>query len=157
MATNNLKLVDSNQIEQLNSAWEKKREELKITRHELQQRVAALRAELEEYCAQLEGVPFDVPCGYGGTPRSLDHHEQKTILQLVEELNPTVTPCSDVDLVLNLKTEAVETGFKIGMLAGVILAGHDAKTIDRFTRGLLFDLSCHRGLIKEAPLPKALL
>jgi hypothetical protein len=28
----------------LNSAWDKKREELKITRHEMRQRVAALRA-----------------------------------------------------------------------------------------------------------------
>ena len=149
MTTNNLRLVDSNQIEQLNSAWGEKREELKISRGELQQRVLALRAELESYREQLEGVPFDVPCGYGGTPRSLDHHEQKPILQLVEEINPTVTPCSDVDLVLDLKTEAAETGFKVGMLAGVILAGNDAKTIDRFTRGLVFDLSCHPGLIKE--------
>ena len=47
MANNNLKIVDHNQSEQL--TWEKKREELKITRHELQQRVLALRAELESY------------------------------------------------------------------------------------------------------------
>ena len=37
----NLKLVDSNEIAQLNSAWEQKREELKITRNELQQRILA--------------------------------------------------------------------------------------------------------------------
>jgi hypothetical protein len=77
--------VDSNQNEQLNSTWVKKREELKITRHELQQRVLALRTELESYRDQLEGVPFDVPCGEMGTPRSLDRNKQKFILQLVED------------------------------------------------------------------------
>jgi len=49
---------------------------------------------------------------------------------------------------LDLKTEAAETGFKIGVLAGAILAGNDATTIDKFARGLVFDLSCHRGMIK---------
>ena len=54
---------------------------------------------------------------------------------------------------LDLKTEAAETGFKIGVLAGMILAGSDAATIDKFTRGLVCDLSYHRGLIKELPKP----
>jgi hypothetical protein len=35
---------------------------------------------------------------------------------------------SNVDVVLDLKTEVAETGFKIGVLAGVILAGNNAKT-----------------------------
>jgi len=34
-------------------------------------------------------------------------------------------------------------------LAGVILAGATKETVDRFERGLAFDLSCQRGLIKE--------
>jgi hypothetical protein len=39
--------------------------------------------------------------------------------------------------------------FKIGVLAGVIFTAHDKETVDKFTRVLVFDLSCHRGLIKE--------
>jgi ribosomal protein L29 len=46
--------VDSNEIAQLNTSWHEKREELKITRNELQQRILALRAELEAYRVQLE-------------------------------------------------------------------------------------------------------
>ena len=41
-------------------------------------------------------------------------------------------------------------------LAGVILADTDAKTIDKFTRSLVFDLSCHRQLIKRAEQPVCL-
>jgi len=80
MTTNNLRLVNTNRFEELNSAWKERREELKITRHELQQRVLALRAELEAYRDQMEGVPFDIPCGEMGTPRSLDRNTQKFIL-----------------------------------------------------------------------------
>ena len=54
----------------------------------------ALRTELESYRDQLEGVPFDVPCGEMDTPRSLDHNKQKFILQLVEDLNPLVPQMS---------------------------------------------------------------
>jgi hypothetical protein len=71
--------------------------------------------------------------------------------EYIQQINPTVTPCSDVDLVLDLKTEAAERGFKIGVLAGAILAGNDARTVDKFARGLVFDLSCHPGLIKKPP------
>lgn len=50
MANNKLRLVvDSDEIEQLNTSWEERREELKISRQELQLRVLALRAELESY------------------------------------------------------------------------------------------------------------
>jgi len=36
---------------------------------------------------------------------------------------------SQADLLFDLKREAAETGFKIGVLAGVILAGSDQETV----------------------------
>jgi len=88
MSNNKLRLVvDSDQTEQLNTSWEERREELKITRAELQQRVMALRAELESYRDQLAGAPFDIPCD-GSGPRSIEYSRQKSIVRLVEDLNP---------------------------------------------------------------------
>jgi len=66
-------------------------------------------------------------------PRSLDHSKQKFILQLVGDLNPLVSGLYDLinqdtggveaDELFDLKLEAAETGFKLGVLAGAILAG----------------------------------
>ena len=44
-----------------------------------------------------------------------------------------------------------DTGFRAGTLFGVIMADSDPKTVDRFTRGLIADLSCYPGLIKGGP------
>jgi hypothetical protein len=74
---------------------------------------------------------------------------------LVENLNPLVDGLSAVlddgtnpDMVFDLKREAAETGFKIGVLAGVILAGDDPEIVAKFARGLAFGLSRNPELIK---------
>ena len=53
--TNNLKVVDSNETEPRKTAWEEKQQDLKITRQKLQQRVAALRMELEAFPGPASG------------------------------------------------------------------------------------------------------
>ena len=47
------------------------------------------------------------------------------------------------DELFDYQLENCETAYRIGVLAGVILAGHDAATIDKFTRGLSWP-----GLVK---------
>jgi hypothetical protein len=122
----------------------------------MQQRVAALRTKLEAYRDQLDAAPFDIL--NDDEPRSLQQKRKFTI-DLVENLNPLVAGLSKsieddepglVDSLFDLKLWAAETGFKIGVLAGVILAGGDTQTITKFARGLAFDISCHPGLIKES-------
>ena len=142
----NLKLVDSDQTQQ-SKTWEEKQQELKITRDELQQRVAALRSELETYREQLDAAPFDILAD--DEPRSLQQ-KRKYLIDLVEALNPRVSALYDLikvetDDLFALKLESATTGFQIGVLAGVILAGATKETVDRFERGLAFDLSCQRG------------
>jgi len=147
----NLKLVDSDQAQQ-SKTWEEKQQELEITRHEMQQRVQALRTELEKYRDQLDAAPFDIL--NDDEPRSLQQKRKFTI-DLVENLNPLVDGLSAVlddgtnpDMVFDLKREAAETGFKIGVLAGVILAGDDPEIVAKFARGLAFDLSRNPEVIK---------
>ena len=82
----NLKLVDSDQAQQ-SKTWEEKQQELEITRHEMQQRVQALRTELEKYRDQLDAAPFDIL--NDDEPLSLQQ-KQKNTIDLVETLNPLI-------------------------------------------------------------------
>src|SRR5438093_10909233 len=70
---------------------EKAEREWRITPREITDRVRHLRAELESYREQMEGVPFDIPSGDCDTPKCLDFGDRKHTLQLVEELNPFVS------------------------------------------------------------------
>lgn len=146
--------------------WQQAEESWKITRREMCQRVRVLRDELEAYGEQLEGVPFDIASGDMCTPNSLDSSSRKYLIELVEELDPRVNGAFEMidDLakkhglhelldfnakLFGLKTSAAHTGFNIGVLAGVILAGCPKEQVDRFERGLSFDLTRdHGGLVK---------
>jgi hypothetical protein len=138
-------------------AWEKAEEALKIRPREIADRVRSLRAELEYYREQMEGVRFDIPSGDAQSPRCLVHGRRKEHAQLVEDLNPFVTGifkmideyakqhgCHEfLDFNAKLYTlnwQAAETGFQIGVLAGSIFAGCTKDEVDRLERGLVFSL-----------------
>ena len=136
--------------------WEQNEENSHITRKELRQRVSALREELESYQRQIEALPFDIPSG--DVPYCLDWSERKYHVTLIESFNPTLDSLfemidkyaeqhgchEDIDFnskLFQLKSEYAATGFRIGVLAGVMLAGCPKDLIDRFERGLEFAFS----------------
>ena len=92
-----------------------------------------LRTELESDRDQMEGAIFDVPCGEMGTPTVARPFKAKIYSPAVGDLNPLVSGLYDLinqdtggveaDELFDLKLEAAETGFKLGVLAGAILAG----------------------------------
>ena len=146
--------------------WNEAEERLKITRQEAGRRVSALRKELESYQAQIESLPFCIASGNMGPPLALDCTDRKYTLQLVEELNPLVNGYVDMidtynqehgtddgfdfqSKLLALETHAAETGFEIGVLAGVIFSGASKHTIDRFERGLAFVLALNDRIVKD--------
>ena len=47
-----------------------------------------------------------------------------------------------------MKSQAAETAFRIGVLAGVIFAGRPKDEVDRFERGLAFELSRNPWICK---------
>ena len=131
--------------------WENAEESWKITAREVRQRVRTLRDELECYRDLLEGAPFGIACGFYDPSPSLDR--RKFVGNLVENLNPLVKGLfnridnyardhgthESVDFnakLFALETETAESGFGIGVLLGVILAGCSKEQIDRFERGL---------------------
>jgi hypothetical protein len=145
--------------------WDETENAARISRFEIKKRVSALREELESYCQQLDGAPFGITSGDMSPPISLDGGERKYTLELVEELNPIIGPLfkmideyaeqhgthEEVDFnskLYALKDEASETGFKIGVLAGVILSGASKEVVDRFERGLIFDMKCNNRVAK---------
>ncbi len=145
--------------------WKKAEEKWRITPREICQRVRVLRDELESYRAQLEGAPFDIPCGDYETPRSLEH-ERKYTVTLVEEFNPIVGKLLEMidsyakehgthefldfqSKLFTLKSQSAETGFQIGVLAGVIFAGCPKEVVDRFERGLMFSVESNAWLVKD--------
>ena len=48
----------------------------------------------------------------------------------------------------DMKSQAAEIGFRIGVLAGVIFAGCSKDQVDRFERGLAFELSRNPWICK---------
>ena len=48
----------------------------------------------------------------------------------------------------DMKSQAAETAFRIGVLAGVIFAGRPKDEVDRFERGLAFELSFNPWICK---------
>jgi hypothetical protein len=165
----NLKLVeadtDREERKRLSDAFEKAENEWRIGASEARDRVRNLRAELERYREQLEGVPFDIADGESGE-ESLDRYERKYPAQLAEEINPLIGGLfRAIDAfaekhgthefldfnakLFELKCQTAETGFQIGVLAGVIFAGSPKEVIDRFERGLGFSLECHREIVRK--------
>lgn len=144
--------------------WEKAEKEWRLSAHQMCQRVLALRHELESYGAQLEGAPFDIPCGDYETPMSLDR-ERKYIVNLVEQFNPIVENILDMidsyaekhgthehldfqSKLFMLKSQSAQSGFQIGVLAGVIFSGAPKEVVDRFERGLMFAVESNPWLVK---------
>src|SRR5205823_3453572 len=122
-----------------------------ITPEEIADRVRNLRAELESFRNQIEAVPFDIPSGEACEPSCLDGFHRKWTHQLVEDLNPSVMGmfemideyarkhgCAEVidfnAKLWSLKDYVAETGFRIGVLAGVMFAGSSKDQVDRFER-----------------------
>jgi hypothetical protein len=145
--------------------WETAEKELRIPAHELKQRVRALRDELERYRAQLEAVPFDIPAGDFSLPKCLDNCDRKYTRDLVDDLDKRVKArfemidafakehgCHEnLDFqakLFELKMDTAETGFKIGILAGVIFAGCSKEQVDRFERGMVFSLTSDNRMVK---------
>lgn len=146
---------------------EKEQKQWRITREEAGRRVAALRAELESNRDQVEAVPFDIPSGEACEPACLDGISRKHTVELVAALNPTIdgffSRCDEVakqcgareviddynSQLFNLKMCTAETGYQIGVLAGVIFSGASKETVDRFERGLLFALCSNRWIVKD--------
>ena len=148
------------------TGWEEAEQKWKITSTEARQRVRVLRDELESYRDQLDGAPFDIASGDMSSPTSLDGGDRKHIVELVEELNPLVEGFFDmidkfaeehgthesVDFnakLFSLKMQTAQTGFEIGVLAGVILAGCSKDQIDKFEHGLAFHLKSNPFVVKD--------
>jgi len=143
---------------------EKEAEAWRITRQEVRARVHALRTELEEYKSQIEGVPFDILAD--AIPRCLDNTRREDLNDLVTGLNPLIgglfKRCDDVARrhgvdaemdynaqLFELEMQLSDTGYYIGILAGVIFAGCSKETIDRFEHGLGFALESKHGVVKD--------
>jgi len=147
--------------------WEEAEKRWRITPHEAGQRIRVLRRELESYQAQIEGVPFGIASGSMFTPLSLDGADRKYTLELVEDFNPLVNGFMEMidayakehgthegfdfqSKLFDLKMQAAETGFEIGVLAGVIFSGASKETVDRFERGMIFNaIQSNRLVVKE--------
>ena len=144
--------------------WENARKRWMLSPLEITKRVRALRAELEFYREQIEGVPFDIACGDFCSPTSLEYERQYTVA-LVEDFNPLVKGyfemidnfakdhgCHELldfnSKLFSLKLHSAETGFQIGLLAGVIFAGCSKEQVDKFERGLAFSLKSNRQVVK---------
>lgn len=142
--------------------WEKAQDSWRITVTEVRQKVAAIREELELEREQLEGVPFDLP--RDEIPQSIDRKRKELIADLIT-VNPLIEGyfrmideyakrhgcCEFLDFnakLFALKCETAETGFKIGVLAGIVFAGCSKDQIDKFERGLTFSLISNAQLVK---------
>jgi hypothetical protein len=165
----NLKLANADteqrqKSRQVGEEWEEAEKRWRLSALEARDRVRNLRSELEHYRDQLEGVPFDI--ANDDLPESLDRCTRKYPAQLVEDINPLVGGLfAAIDAfarehgthefldfnakLFELKLQTAETGFKIGVLAGVIFAGSPKEIIDRFERGLGFSLECHREIVRK--------
>ncbi len=159
-----LRAADQEKKDQVYQQWEKMEKSWRITPEQVRRKVYALRRELEAYQRAFEGAPFDLAGDY--MPGSMDFTPAKFLIELAEELNPVVAKNFEAinDFVegtgiaefldfnsklLNLKSYAADTGFKIGLLAGVIFSGCSDKTIDRFERGLFVALQCDPNVTKR--------
>ena len=133
--------------------WQKVFESWCLHSGEVRGKVAALRTELESYREQLEAVPFDIPSGEVGVPHSLDRTARKYILELLDDFNPLPEKFMNAideyaeengchqhldfqSKLFEMRMYTAETGFQMGILAGVIFAGCSKDTVDKFTRGL---------------------
>jgi len=142
--------------------WKQAEDTWRISKAELRQRVSEMREEFELKRDQFEGVPFE---SHDKIPASLDHGHKELVSELLG-INPRIDGlfkmideyadkhgCGEwLDFnskLFELKMEAADTGFKIGVLAGVIFAGSSSKKIDKFERGLAFDLLSNSYLVKE--------
>lgn len=152
---------DSDRWKELENQW-------RITPAEVRQRVLALRDELERYRLQLEGAAFGIASGDGCEPPSLDGGDRKFTLYLATDVNPIVAKLFEeidrfaqqygpaiyraVDFnskLFDLRDHSIETGFKIGLLAGVILSGAPKEVVDRYERGLAFAMQSDHRVVKD--------
>jgi hypothetical protein len=148
--------------------WEKAEKSWRITAADARGRVLALRDKLESYRQQLEGVPFGMASGDANPPLSLDGGEREYAIYLAMDLNPIVYELfEEIDAfalkhgselyrlldfqskLFDLRSESVDTGFRVGMLAGVIFSGASKETVDRFERGLAYDMKCNNCVVKD--------
>ena len=143
--------------------WDKAYEGWKITPQEAANRVRSLRAELEYHCRQVEAMNFGITCD--DMPYCLDWTKRKYTYELVDALNPFVDGILEMideyakqhgchefldfqSHLFDMKSQAAETAFRIGVLAGVIFAGRPKDEVDRFERGLAFELSRNPWICK---------
>jgi len=147
--------------------WEEAEKSWLITAYDAQQRVLALRNELERYQAQLESAAFDIASGDSCSPNSVEWGERQHSLDLAMKLNPFVDRMFEeiddyahkhgpalyfIDFqskLFDLRTQSIETGFKIGVLAGVIFSGASKEVVDRFERGLAYDMKFNKRVVKK--------
>ena len=159
-----LRAADQEKKDEVRQQWDQMEKSWRITGEEARRRVYALRRELEVYQRGFEGAPFDLAGDY--VPGSMDFTPTKFLIELTEELNPVVAKNFEAingfiegnglnefldfnSKLFNLRSHAADTGFKIGLLAGVIFSGCSDKTIDRFERGLVVALQCDPNVTKR--------
>jgi hypothetical protein len=157
---------------QESDGWTALEKSWRITEFEARQRVLALRDELERYREQLDAAPFDIACGDSTAPASLGVGERKYTVYLAMDLNPIVDALFEeidsfarkhgpgiyraVDFnskLFDLRDHSVETGFKVGVLAGVIFSGAPKEVIDRFERGLAYAMKSDGRIVKGRDNP----
>jgi hypothetical protein len=143
--------------------WDKAYKGWRITPQEAANRVRSLRAELEYHCSQVEAMNFGITCDE--IPYCLDWTKRKYSYELVDALNPFVDGILEMidayakqhgchefldfqSKLFDMKSQAAETAFRIGVLAGVIFAGRPKEEVDRFERGLAFELSHNPWICK---------
>jgi len=147
----------------VNRQWDETEKSWRITQEEVVQRVESVRRWLEKRQRGLEGAPFDMFAD--NTPCFLYDSVDKLTSDLVEDLNPLIEKYFEsintfaeehgthefLDFeskLLSLKSEAANSGFKVGVLAGAIFSGCSEETIDRFERGLAITMQTNPHLIK---------
>ena len=151
--------------DKLNRPWNQMEETSKMTSDEARNKVALIREHLEAYKIAFEGMPFNLggidnlPCSMNVVPNLLE-------IDLVEILSPRVRNyfkmidkfCEDhgthrhIDFqskLFDFKMAATQTGFEIGVLAGVIFADCSEKIVDRFERGLVINMQTCPSIVTE--------
>jgi hypothetical protein len=151
--TSNLKIVEQQTKAEWQAKYEREKvakelkeeeESWRLTRPEITARVRALRAELDSFRAQLEGMPFDVVTS--DIPVSVDYGDRPYPSELTEAFDPAIKGHYDrlekatahdlQDDLGALRWETAETSFQIGVLAGAMFSGASDREIDRLERGL---------------------
>ena len=136
---------------------EKREASWKLNRRQIAGLAREIRIELEAARDRLEGMTFEALSG--DMPPVIDNIEPHPYAcELVGKFNPSIRgrynllegiAGIDPDELLQFKTEACESAFQIGVLAGAIFSGASDREIDRLERGLIHATMARPWRVKD--------